>query len=158
MRVELLNLHQDELPKLANWHYQEWHNLYPEKTADDFALDLQESLQQGFVPSTWVLVDNGKVVGSTSLLKQDMSANSDLTPWIANVFIEPGHRGRGLGKVIIKEVMRQAKLNDLSRLYLFTEDQMAFYQNLGWQIIRQHDYNGAEVSVMSIELNTLTNN
>ena len=128
------------------------HNLYPQSTIDDFIRDLEDSLSAGTVTGTWILVDGQELIGSASILKQDMTTNTDLSPWLANVFIRPGYRGRGLGRFLIRDIMDKAAESGLSWLYLFTEDQAQFYQKLGWKIIRQEEYNKAQVSIMSVNL------
>lgn len=152
MTFEPLRAHPRHLDTLAAWHFAEWHSLYPEHSLEDFTRDLQASMGDDFIPGTWVLLDAEQLIGSASILHQDMSTNTDLSPWLANVYIAEQYRGRGLGQQVVKALMDQARNAGLHRLYLFTEDQVAFYHKLGWQVIRQHSYNQAEVSVMAVDL------
>ncbi len=152
MKVEKLNKYQQYLNEIAAWHYNEWHSLYPGSTINDFIRDLQDSLSEDTVPDTWVLIDEQEVIGSASILKQDMTTNTSLSPWLANVFVKPEHRGKGFGKFIITAVMNEAKKKGLSVLYLFTENQSQFYKKLGWEIIKQEKYHKINVSVMSVNL------
>ncbi len=156
MRLVNLKLHLKAIPILAHWHYQEWHHLFPERSEQDFAHELTECLHpessqvQAQLPQTWVLVsDAGEVCGSVSLLLADMTTNHDLGPWLANVFIAPAYRGQGLGQKIVKAAMQQAFALKLERLYLFTPDQQAFYQRLGWHVHKQEFYEGEWVTLMT---------
>lgn len=90
-----------------------------------------------------------QVVGTASLLLHDMQTNRELSPWLANIYLAPSVRGKGLGKWLVQQVMTEARQQGLMQLYLFTEDQAAFYQRLGWKTLKQEDYSGTMVTVMS---------
>lgn len=148
MRLEDLRDHSGAVETLAGWHFDEWQHLYPDQTREDFADDLRRSLESGTVPATWVLVDDEGVWGSASVLEQDMDTNHELGPWLANVYVHPQFRGRGLGSELIRHVMEQSAANGLEVLYLFTPGQEAFYESLGWQSLRGERYHGEDVTIM----------
>ncbi|MCL5042801.1 MAG: GNAT family N-acetyltransferase [Gammaproteobacteria bacterium] len=152
MIFEPLRAHPQHLDTLAAWHFAEWHSLYPDHSLDDFARDLQDSMGVDFIPGTWALLDGEQLIGSASILHQDMTANTDLSPWLANVYIAAKYRGRGLGQYLVLALMKKAAQAGLQNLYLFTEDRASFYHKLGWQVIRQHSYNQAEVRIMTTDL------
>ena len=152
--MQLLNLFEcaDFIPTIASWHFTEWHALFPHKTAEDFAADLRESLQQDGLPQTWVLLDErGEPIGTASLLQSDMTTNQDLSPWLANIYIHPLQRGKGLGKQVVLHVMAEARQRELRKLYLFTEDQQAFYEKLGWELHHREFYENHWVAVMQYD-------
>jgi len=156
--MQLLNLIQQPgaIPLIAAWHFAEWHSLFPHKSQVDFAADLADCLHDGSaaepqmpLPQTWlVLAGNGEICGTVSLLLQDMTTNHDLSPWLANVFIAPEFRGQGLGKKVVQAAMAKAAARHINTLYLFTEDQQAFYERLGWQVLKQEHYEGEWVTMM----------
>jgi len=152
MKVENLTQHPHLTEEIALWHYNEWHSLYPESSFQEFVQDIEQCLNQEAVPATWVLLDSGKVVGSASVLKQDMTTNQHLSPWLANVYISSEYRGKGLGSLLIEEVMKQVQQTGIETLDLFTEDQACVYKRLGWQLLKQESYSGAEVSIMAANL------
>lgn len=152
--MQLLNLLEcpDFIPTIASWHFTEWHALFPHKTLEDFAADLRESLQPDGLPQTWVLLDEqSQPAGTASLLLSDMTTNQHLSPWLANIYIQPLQRGKGLGKQVVLHVMAQARQRELSTLYLFTEDQQAFYQKLGWELHHREFYENHWVAVMQYD-------
>ena len=75
-----------------------------------------------------LLDEQGAAIGTASLLLSDMTTNQQLSPWLANIYIHPLQRGKGLGKQVVKQVMAEAHQRELRKLYLFTEDQQAFYR------------------------------
>jgi len=54
--------------------------------------------------------------------------------------------------MMYRHVMQQAVDAGFSRLYLFTPDQAAFYQRLGWKELSKEIYCGHEVTIMSVDL------
>ena len=148
-KLILLKQQPELIPMLAHWHYLEWGALFPEKNAADFAADLAASLNEQQLPISWVLMYNQQVVGTASLLVHDMQTNRELSPWLANIYLLPEARGKGLGKWLVQQVMAEAGKLGIKHLYLFTEDQAAFYQRLGWQVLKQELYQGKAVTIMS---------
>ena len=152
--MQLLNLHERAalVPTLAQWHFAEWHALFPHKSVEDFAADLRESLQTDQLPQSWVLLDaQDQPVGTASLLLSDMTTNQQLSPWLANIYIHPLQRGKGLGKKMVQHVMNEARQRGLKTIYLFTEDQQAFYQKLGWELHHREFYENHWVAVMQYQ-------
>lgn len=144
----LLKHYPEHIPEIAKWHYLEWGALFPQKSEADFASDLAATLNEAALPLSWVLLLEQQVVGTASILLQDMQTNRDLSPWLANIYLAPAARGKGLGKWLVQQVMLQAQQLGLTKLYLFTEDKPEFYQQLGWQPLKQELYEGKLVSIM----------
>lgn len=138
----------EHIPSIAMWHFQEWGALFPEKSEADFASDLATTLNDSSLPLSWVLLLEQQVVGTASILLQDMQTNRDLSPWLANIYLAPAARGKGLGKWLVLQVMQQAQQLGLTKLYLFTVDKPEFYQQLGWQPLKQELYEGKLVTIM----------
>ena len=153
MQLINLKLHPQAIPEIAQWHFDEWHALFPERTLADFAAELAESLQSNDIPQTWLLLDEQQnVCGTGSLLLRDMNTNHQLSPWLANIYLRPENRGQGLGRALVLQLMQQARERGVSVLYLFTEDQQSFYEKLGWQLHHRELYEGEWVSVMQCML------
>ena len=152
MNIANLTDYPQSIQQIAEWHYREWHELYPEKMLSDFERDLEESLNSETIPQTWLLIDADEICGTASLLKHDMTTNIELSPWLANIFIRPDKRGMGLGKYLVAAVMREAAMLRIPTLYLFTEDQRAFYEKLGWSLLKNQIYQGKAVAIMRADL------
>lgn len=147
-KLMLLKAFPAQIAVIASWHYHEWGALFPEKSEADFASDLAATLNDAELPLSWVLLLDEQVVGTASILLQDMQTNLDLSPWLANIYLAPAARGKGLGKWLVKQVMTKAQQLGLTKLYLFTEDKPEFYQQLGWQPLKQELYEGKLVTIM----------
>jgi len=140
--LQICNLrdHPEAVPRIAKWHFAEWHALYPQKALADFERDLHESLGDAAIPQTWLLIDSDELCGTASVLVHDMTINKNLSPWLANIFIRKEKRGSGLGKTLVLNVMDEIRRLGVPEIYLFTEDQQAFYEKLNWTWLKTEDY------------------
>lgn len=76
-------------------------------------------------PTTLIAFDNHRLLGSASLVEEDLPETEllegvSLSPWLANVFVVPEARGRGVGRVLVEEAAKQADDLGIEILYLFT--------------------------------------
>ena len=154
--MKIVNL--SEVPQaidtLARWHFDEWQDLYPDESLQDFKADLRASTAAGVVPSTFVALANAAVIGSISLLERDMDLDESWTPWLANLFIHPDYRQQGAGKQLIRHLVAFCAANSVRGLYLFTPDSRAYYEALGWVLRRRQEYKGQLVDIMFRSLST----
>ena len=81
MQLINLKLQPQAIPQIAQWHFNEWRALFPEKTLADFAAERAESLQSDDIPQTWLLLDAGhNVCGTGSLLLREQIIVTLATP------------------------------------------------------------------------------
>lgn len=139
------------IPQLAGWHHEQWAELNPGRTLTQRIVDMQAYLGESFVPSTYIAHVDGVLAGSAAIIDCDMDTRADLTPWLASVFVSPPFRRQGVGTRLVRHVMDQARQADVATLYLFTPDQAAFYQRLGWQTLSRDVYRGHQVTLMSVD-------
>ena len=151
MPVEIIPLQQrpNALPLLARWHYQEWRDLYPEESEADFRNDLCLTLDDNPQTTTYVAIVDGEICGSASIIPHDMDTLPELGPWLANVYVCKERRNQQLGTQLVLAIMNHAQLHNIPRLYLFTPDQQAFYQRLGWQEVHSDYYHQSPVTIMA---------
>ena len=57
--------------------------------------------------------------------------------YLCDVFVDPAHRGAGLGKWLVACVLEHPDLQGLRRLSLMTRDAHALYQPLGFRPMRE---------------------
>lgn len=147
--IERLNADSPHVLDVTQWMFTAWGHLNPEKTLQDAIEETISECGAVGVPSIFVAMQGDMPVGTASLIADDMSIRSELTPWLASVFVLPGSRGRGIASALIKRVEVEAQANDIRRFYLYTPDQQALYQRLGWQPVECLEYRGEAVTLMS---------
>ena len=52
--------------------------------------------------------------------------------WLADVFVLPGHRGRGIGKLLVESVLAHPEFKDMKRWFLGTADAHELYRQFGF--------------------------
>jgi GNAT superfamily N-acetyltransferase len=53
--------------------------------------------------------------------------------WIADVFVLPEHRGRGLGRFVVEALLAHPELQGLRRIMLATKDAHELYRSYGFE-------------------------
>ena len=140
------------VPTLAHWHHAEWSHYNPGQTIIKRLQQMQVFLGDSSIPSTWVAMNEGKVVGSAAIVANDMETHPELSPWLASVYVKQDERCHGIGTRLVEHAMQQARYTDIDTLYLFTPDRQNFYQRLGWQVMHTERYHGHDVVIMSVKL------
>lgn len=155
--LTLLNLKDEPeyLTTLAGWHQQEWAALNPGETLDMRISRMQTYLNNDFIPTTYIIKQE-VLIGSAAITSNDMGSHSELSPWLASVFVAPEYRQRGIGKKLVLHVMQQARINGTDKIYLYTPGNEHFYKNLGWVTLNSEIYHGQQVDVMYTNLKNNT--
>lgn len=139
--------------QLADWHHEQWHSLYLDWTREVAFSELLEQSRCKTLPTTLVLIENGVLLGSVSLVGVDAEALSSIgSPWLASLYVKPEARGKGFGKQLVKAMMQHAKDISLDEIFLFTPEHETFYQRLGWDALQRTHLNGQTVDVMRYQI------
>lgn len=153
-QVRIINIsdYPQAIEVISEWHYLEWGYLYPSETRDSFREELRQCLSTKVIPSTFIAIENNMIVGSISLLAKDMDVeiNATWTPWLANLFVHPKYRNKGIGKKLIHHLVEYAMHQGIKELFLFTQWNKDFYERLGWSVIHKKNYNGEQVDIMKL--------
>jgi N-acetylglutamate synthase-like GNAT family acetyltransferase len=137
---------------LAAWHQTQWGYLNPQRTLDERIEKFQRHLEAGDIPATFVAFDGEKLLGSASLVECDLKHRTDLTPWLASVYVAPEFRGHGVGNGVVQCVEDHARSLGVETLYLFTPDRAPFYARRGWRHFADDRLNDEAITLMSLEL------
>ena len=72
-------------------------------------------------------------VGTVSLIESDLPDRSDLSPWIAALWVDNQFRKHGVGSALIGAAERLATSVGYDVLHLYCASELcAFYRSLGW--------------------------
>ena len=119
MRIEYLADHGSHLPRLAEWHFAEFGYLNPTNTLERYIERLTAALQKSDLPTAFIALDDDKLLGSASLVRQTIT-HPHLSPWLSSVYVDPQHRGRGIASALVGRVERAAAGMGSDRIHLFT--------------------------------------
>lgn len=139
----------EHLPTVAAWVYGEWGEHMPRTfTVESVARIFRRHLRRDRIPLTLLALLDGAPAGTASIYVHDLPIRSQLTPWLAAVYVAPAYRKQGIGSALVKAVEQAAGKLHLGRLYLFTPDQEHFYARLGWTVLERVAYWNQTVVVM----------
>jgi N-acetylglutamate synthase-like GNAT family acetyltransferase len=145
----------ESIPVIAEWHHREWSSLNPGQSIDDRIRKMQCYLTGHNVQKMFIMKNDGAAIGTAAIVANDMDTRTDLSPWLASVYVEPGNRCRGYGTQLVMKVMEHARNSGYNKLYLFTPDKQSFYSNMGWSLVDREHYHGQSVSIMKYDLSRL---
>ena len=149
MRIENLERHREQIATLAAWHHAEWGHLYEGWTREMALAELSSHSGPDCLPTSLVLLDDARLLGSVSLVLEDAPEFcSEGSPWLANLYVLPEARGRGLGAELVRAAIRVAASQQIAELFLFTPAHSGFYQRLGWRVLARTSLRGTPVHLM----------
>jgi predicted N-acetyltransferase YhbS len=135
---------------LARWHHDEWRWLYQDWSFEACLAELRSHDDPDRVPTTLVAVsDEDELLGSVSLVVDDLPGFEHLSPWLASLFVRSERRGEGIGGRLLEAAVAQARRLGVQRLYLFTPGQEEYYAWRGWSVVERVSAGGQPVVIMS---------
>jgi N-acetylglutamate synthase-like GNAT family acetyltransferase len=153
-KMEIINLKEalEYFDKIAEYHQEEWVHLNDGETLEKRKVRMQPYLNDEFIPTMYAAIEDEDIIGTAAIIECDLDERSDLTPWMASVYVFPAHRKKGYSKVLVKHVMKEAKRNNINKIYLYTENADELYARLGWKTISKEYCHNNEVIVMEASL------
>jgi N-acetylglutamate synthase-like GNAT family acetyltransferase len=152
MKIEYLADDIALIPIIAHWHHEEWGHFNPGDSVERRITNLQTHLVKKQIPTTFVSLSRGILLGSASLVAHDMDTRMDLSPWLANVYVTPEHRGQGIGTALIQRVIDEAVELSIETMYLFTPNREGFFAGLGWSVVERTEYREQKVVIMALHI------
>ena len=148
MRIDYLANHLEMAPLLAAWHHREWSALMPEWSFSQALAELQSHTGRCQIPTTFVAIEEDRLLGSVSLLEKDLAGWDHLSPWLASLYVIPECRGQGIGRRLVARVCEETRVLAVPVVYLFTAGQQAYYERLGWELLERVQHQSADVIIM----------
>jgi GNAT superfamily N-acetyltransferase len=99
-----------------------------------------------------VAKSDGVSLGICLLVQSEIDPNHPVSPWLAGLFVAPEHRRKGVGAILVRAIEAQARLRGASRLYLYSDDAIGFYEGLGWTVLDRTMWKGFDTALMAREL------
>ena len=121
MKLEYLADHPELLPTVAQWYFEEWGYLSEEKTLEQDIQRLQIYQNKDKVPLMLLAVEEEALLGAAQLKFREMSIYPEKEHWVGGVYVAEAHRGKGIARQILVELIAIAKSFKIETLYLQTE-------------------------------------
>ena len=150
--IGYLNDYPNFIPLIAQWHLKQWHHILSSYTIDRYVQLLSYHYQRGGIPTMFVALNNNTVVGTAAFDDYDMDTHTELSPWLASVYVYEKYRKKGVGKALVRRVIEEAFATKSEKLYLFTSNQVSFYKRFGWITMFREKYYGEEENVMVLNI------
>jgi predicted N-acetyltransferase YhbS len=129
LSVDHLYRHPDHLPLVASWiHGAFW--THSGRGVDAVVDLLREATDPGRIPLSLLARIGREPAGTVNLIACDSKARPDLTPWLAALFVESAHRGKGVGAELVRRLIGEAARLRFTEMFLET-DIPEFYARLG---------------------------
>ncbi len=155
MDIHYLADHQDVVPILATWIYDEWSYMYPGMTLQDVINFMGKRVNKDKLPLTLVAFEAGEPVGTVSLKVFDMETRKDLPYWLTSLYVVKPWRRRRIGSSLVDAAEKKAGELGIGELFLFTTDVVlpgSFYLKLGWITKEKTKYHSYSVIIMEKDL------
>jgi GNAT superfamily N-acetyltransferase len=155
-RIENLADHLDLVGTIAGWHWNEWGHRDLTGSRESWTEGMRGRANRERIPTTFVALalDTDDLLGSVTLVDNDMGSHPELSPWLAGVYTRPDQRRRGVASALVRHAVQAAAAMGVMRLYLHTETARDLYESLGWQPIGEEVYEGELSTIMSIDLDS----
>jgi len=93
-----------------------------------------------------------QVAGICMLVRKELDAAHDLSPWLASLYVAPDVRRRGVARTLVKAIEDHARQNAVDRLHLYTVDAEELYLKCGWSTIERFVAHGTPLVLMIRDL------
>lgn len=149
--IDYLENYPEMIPVCASWCFGQW-GCQEIDSLESAKKRFFAGSQKDAIPLTLVAIDDNKPAGMISLLESDLDSRTDLSPWIASVFVHPFHRKKGIAVSLVKRMEAEAARLGYETLYLFTEASKGFYEKSGWQYMEdvRSPYGDASLMTKSV--------
>jgi predicted N-acetyltransferase YhbS len=119
-----------------------------DRTPEEDAAGLRPLLLDGRFEIALVAELDGVIAGSGLFVRHELEPAHDVTPWLAGLVVAPGHRGRGIGRRLVRGVEEHALSLKVPELHLYSWDARTFYLKLNWQAVETFQQDGEPMMLM----------
>ncbi len=137
----------DDAKCVAEWIASEWGRLPIHEYLDTIR---RHDAWLPALPRTLVAHVKDQVVGTVSILEDDLETRPEFNPWLGCLYVAHGWRRRGIGVDLLSRAETLAASNlAIRRLFLFTEAQADLYGRHGWLHLEYDTYRNKPITIMT---------
>jgi predicted N-acetyltransferase YhbS len=150
--VDFLADHVDAIPRLARWFFDEWADHYAERGLRGAEEDLRGCCRRAALPLALVALDEGEVAGTVALKADTTVTEAQPGPWLSALLVDPGRRGRGVGRMLIESAESRARELGIPMLFTATATAEGLFVRLGWIPVETIRYLGQDAAILRREI------
>lgn len=146
-----LTARPESIDRLADWYYRAWHSI---EGIPHVALvqELEDKLRDPTIGTTFLALDNDLPVGTVSVDRADLPGHDDRSPWLASLYVEASHRGRGLGGQLVRHALHFARGAGHRELHLWTAGRTDCYRAAGFAVTGSAMIRAVPITLMRADL------
>jgi GNAT superfamily N-acetyltransferase len=145
-----------ERPDLAHiagtWRWQAFFSDSETTLAEVLERDAQCASSDDVMPTVLVMLEEQQPVGMVALCLDDLEGRPDLNPWLAGLYVDPKHRGRGHSLILIHQLEALARNAGIERLSLYSAEAVGLYSKAGWRTVETFERDDKTFSIMQKQL------
>lgn len=139
--------------QVSKWYFDQWLSKTPDVSIEDVVTQTKKYTNRIGAPMIVLAKSDHQLVGAAQLKITEMDIRPEYEYWIGGVYVSANNRGKGVGSVLVQEVINRAKEAGISKLYLQTENLSGgMYLRHGFKPIEEVHYKGYHVLVMVADL------
>ena len=137
----------------ARWCLDEWGDVWPQDTVETYLEHYRRTAEEpNALPLVLAAIEDSQLRGVVTLIDDDELPGADEGPWLAACFVDPHHRGKGIGEALVTAAERKAKELGYATLFLYTWSEQDWYEKRGWTPLRDITFANKHTTVMSKDL------
>jgi GNAT superfamily N-acetyltransferase len=152
MKIDYLANNPDCVAQISKWCCEEWPWYYNNGELKSAISYHQRTAQVGAVPCALVAFEGDQLVGTISIIEEDMDLRPTLTPWLGCLYVSPPFRGRGVAAQLINEGIKVAKSLKIRKIFAWTATLTDALRSQNWDYMEQIKYQGKDVDLYCLEL------
>ncbi|MGL5891175.1 MAG: GNAT family N-acetyltransferase, partial [Bacteroidia bacterium] len=134
---------------IAKWYADEW-KLPEEKTIERLSnFEKGNVVFQVVAEMNGIPIATGGIYTHVGLLDREPKFSIH-RHWLALMYSLPEMRGRGLGAKLCSYIIDEARRENISEIYLFTDTAESLYKRMGWKVAEQLQIGEREITVMNL--------
>ncbi|WP_132665882.1 GNAT family N-acetyltransferase [Rhizobium sp. PP-CC-3G-465] len=145
-----------ERPDLAHttgtWRWEAFFSDGETSLAEMLELDAQCASSHDLMPTVLVMLEEQQPVGMVALCLGDLEGRPELNPWLAGLYVDPMHRGRGHSISLINQLEALARKAGIERLSLYSAGAVGLYSKAGWTTVETFERGDKTFSIMQKQL------
>jgi GNAT superfamily N-acetyltransferase len=146
--IQRLSQHPDLESLITSWLREEWPDWYGPSGKGSAQDDVRMYSRAGNTIPLGLVASHGDVpCGFGALKNEGIPRESGRGPWVGAGYVQPELRGRGIGALLLRALVREARLIGFAHVYCGTSTSMSLLAREGWEELEVVQHEEARIVV-----------